>query len=129
MQGAQTSTGRQWRLLPTGRMLPGRRWAPPPQVVVVCILAIIWRTHTWAHYLVLGLALDNLGRLLFGAGPSPLAQAARCGAALLKPSFRPGVPKQFASACATIMSVVATVFMFLSGWASCACWARQRTCS
>ncbi|KAL4449458.1 hypothetical protein ABPG77_007102 [Micractinium sp. CCAP 211/92] len=86
------------------------------QVVVVCILAIIWRTHTWAHYLVLGLALDNLGRLLFGAGPSPLAQAARCGAALLKPSFRPGVPKQFASACATFMSVVATVFMFLSGF-------------
>lgn len=52
---------------------------------------------------MLGLALDGLARVLFGAGPSPLAQLARCAAAPFKPKFRPGVPKQFAAACGTFM--------------------------
>eukprot|EP00887_Chlorella_sp_A99_P002932 scaffold24.g2932.t1 len=86
------------------------------EVVVVCILCIVFRTHAWAHWTTLGLALDNLARFAYGAGPSPLAQLARCGAALLAPSFRPGVPKQFASLCATFMATVATVFMFTQGF-------------
>lgn len=90
------------------------------QVVAVCIVGIVWRTHAWAHWMILGLALDNFGRVVFGAGPSPLAQLARCGAALMKPSFRPGVPKQFAAACGTFMAVVATVLMFTEG--GCAGW-------
>lgn len=78
----------------------------PRQVVIVCVVGIVWRKETWAHYMILGLALDNLARLLFGAGPSPLAQAARCAAACWTPDFRPGVPKQFASACALFMATV-----------------------
>jgi hypothetical protein len=85
-------------------------------VVVICIVGIIWRTHTRAHYMILGLALDNHARLLFGPGPSPLAQLARCGAAFLTPAFRPGVPKQFAAACGTFMATVSAAFMFLSGF-------------
>ncbi|PSC71350.1 C4-dicarboxylate ABC transporter [Micractinium conductrix] len=86
------------------------------QVVVCCILGIVWRTHTWAHYLILGLAVDGVGRVLFGPGPSPIAQVARCGAAFMTPKYRPGVPKQFAAACGTFMATAAAVFMFTSGY-------------
>jgi hypothetical protein len=86
------------------------------QVVTACVIAIIWRKHAWAHYLVLGLLLDNLLRLFWGAGPSPLGQIARCAAVPFQPRFRPGVPKQFAIACGTMMSALATIFLFTSGY-------------
>ena len=86
------------------------------QVAIICIIAIIFRKHVWAHYMVLGLMLENLARLIFGTGPSPLGQISRCIAVFLKPSFRPGIPKQFAVGCGTFMSVVATIFLFTSGF-------------
>lgn len=86
------------------------------QVVVINILAIIWRKHTWTHYMILGLALDNLGRLVFGTGPSPLGQLARCVAVPLKPNFKPGIPKQFAIACGLTMSVISVIFLFVTGF-------------
>jgi hypothetical protein len=92
------------------------------QVVAVCVIGIVWRERLWAHYMILGLALDNLGRLLFGPGPSPLAQVARLAAALLRrwmePKLRPGVPKQFAAGCGLFMATVSTVFLFLAGFDS-----------
>ncbi|KAL4531957.1 hypothetical protein Ndes2437B_g02386 [Nannochloris sp. 'desiccata'] len=88
------------------------------QVVIICILGVIFRTHLWAKYMILGLAVENVLRFTFGSGPSPLAQLARCGAALLKPHFKPGVPKQFAVACGSFMAIVSTIFLFVSGFDS-----------
>ncbi len=88
------------------------------QVVIICILGVIFRTHLWAKYMILGLAVENVLRFLFGSGPSPLAQLARCGAALLKPHFKPGVPKQFAAACGSFMAIVSTIFLFVTGFDS-----------
>ena len=34
----------------------------------------------------------------------------------MTPHFGPGIPKQFATACALFMSAVATLFLFLSGF-------------
>jgi tellurite resistance protein TehA-like permease/glutaredoxin-related protein len=86
------------------------------QVVVICILGVVFRTHLWARYMILGLAVENVLRFFFGAGPSPLAQLARCGAALMKPHFKPGVPKQFAAECGSFMAIVSTIFLFTSGF-------------
>ncbi len=88
------------------------------QVVVICILGVVFRTHLWAKYMILGLAVENVLRFFFGSGPSPLAQFARCGAALLKPHFKPGVPKQFAAICGSFMAIVSTIFLFVSGFDS-----------
>lgn len=86
------------------------------QVVIINVLAIIWRKHVWAHYMILGLALDNLGRFVFGPGPSPLGQIAKSVTVPLQPSFKPGIPKQFATGCGLSMSIVATVFLFVTGF-------------
>jgi len=86
------------------------------QVVIINVLAIIWRKYTWAHYMILGLALDNLGRLVYGTGPSPLGQLARCAAVPLKPTFKPGIPKQFAIACGLTMSIISVIFLFVTGF-------------
>lgn len=86
------------------------------QVVTICIIGIVARKNVWSHYLILGLVMDNLARLFFGTGPSPLGQLARCVAVFLKPSFRPGIPKQFAIFCGTFMSVVAAIFLFTTGF-------------
>lgn len=88
------------------------------QVVIVNILAIVWRKNVWTHYMILGLALDNLGRFMFGPGPSPLGQLAKCLAVPLQPSFKPGIPKQFANGCGLSMSIIATVFLFVTGFDS-----------
>ena len=89
------------------------------QVVVILIVGIIWRERTWTHYMILGLALDNLARFVWGPGPSPLAQIAKIASFLLvAPKFKPGMPKQFANACGLFMSVVATIFLFVTGFDS-----------
>jgi len=88
------------------------------QVVIICILGVIFRENLWAKYMILGLAVENVLRFAFGSGPSPIAQLARCGAALMKPRFKPGVPKQFAAACGSFMAIVSTIFLFTSGFDS-----------
>lgn len=87
-------------------------------VVACCIVLIIWRERSWAKWMALGLTADNLLRFCFGPGPSPLGQLARVPAAFFSPHFGPGLPKQFATACALFMSAVATIFLFLSGFDS-----------
>jgi glutaredoxin 3 len=85
-------------------------------VVACCVVLIAFREHSWAKWLCLGLAADNALRLAFGPGPSPLGQLARLPAAFMTPHFGPGIPKQFAAACALFMSAAATLFLFLSGF-------------
>lgn len=87
-----------------------------PQMVAICIVAIVCRTAAWTKWMVLGLAVDCALRLAFGAGPSPLGQLSRCAVARLRPHYCAGVPKQFAAGCATFMASLATLFFFLDGF-------------
>ena len=61
--------------------------------------------------------LDNLARFIWGPGPSPLAQLAKIASFLVAaPKFKPGMPKQFANGCGLSMAIIATVFLFVTGF-------------
>jgi len=83
-------------------------------VVIVCILGIIFRDETWGQFLVVGLLVDFISRMLIGSYASLLGMLATLLTSPLKPDFRPGPPKQFAGACGTFFSAV-TVGLFFGG--------------
>lgn len=81
---------------------------------IISLITIIWREENWAHYLMLGLFIDCVLRLLFGGGPSPIAQFSRAIFANVEPHFVPGFPKQFAAFCACFFSGTSALFYLLS---------------
>lgn len=84
--------------------------------MIISIIAIIWRNHRWAQFLMLGLFIDSVLRLIYGAGGSVIGQAARLLASPLTPRFVPGMPKQFAAFAAVTLSGLAALFFLLTGF-------------
>lgn len=84
--------------------------------VQVCIMAAIsagFHWEMWARYLAIGLLVDFTIRMVAGSGCSPLGMMATFLTSFMKPDFRPGPPKQFASFCGLFFSTMGTIFYFL----------------
>jgi glutaredoxin 3 len=82
------------------------------QVVVLCVLCIVFRNDDWAHWVVAFLLLDFVTRMLVGSSLSILGMVATVLAAPFEPQFKPGPPKQFAACCGVIFSLIATCCYF-----------------
>lgn len=83
------------------------------QVFVVSGLSAAFHNEVWGRYLAVGLLVDSCLRLLAGSHVSPLGMTATVLTSFMKPDFRPGPPKQFASFCALFFSLGAVVFYFV----------------
>ncbi|KAA8499144.1 S-type anion channel SLAH3 [Porphyridium purpureum] len=81
-------------------------------VVICCVLLIVFREDTWAHYATAALLIDYCIRFARGADASPLGMIAMVVCARMTPKFAPGPPKQFAALCGITFSLLATVFYF-----------------
>ena len=87
------------------------------QIVVVSLVAIVFRRERWAWWLTAWLLLDFVARFSFGASASVLGTCASLATApfettCLKPQWTPGVPKQFAAFCGICFSATATCLYF-----------------
>jgi hypothetical protein len=84
--------------------------------VQVCIISTIsaalhWKV--WARWLAVGLLVDFLLRFMAGAGCSPIGMISTFITSPMKPDFRPGPPKQFASFCGVFFALMGTIFYFV----------------
>jgi glutaredoxin len=67
----------------------------------------------WGQYIAAGLFVDFALRLVAGSVVSPLGMLATVATIIWKPDFRPGPPKQFASFCGVLFSLLGTIFYFV----------------
>eukprot|EP01059_Diplonema_ambulator_P009799 TRINITY_DN1977_c0_g2_i1.p1 TRINITY_DN1977_c0_g2~~TRINITY_DN1977_c0_g2_i1.p1 ORF type:complete len:1009 (+),score=389.62 TRINITY_DN1977_c0_g2_i1:43-3069(+) len=77
------------------------------QMVIICVLCIIFREETWAAWLALAMALDFFIRLWGGAFFSPAGALALVLTSPLKEELRNGPPKQFATFVGLCFSLTA----------------------
>ena len=104
-------------------------WFPPTVNHVVvrlsgricCILAVtsvvfvnVFPAQQWGQWIAAFLLGDFVLRFLSGPSLSLIAQLAVLLTATIPPDLRPGPPKQFASACGLLFSLLATIFYFTS---------------
>jgi glutaredoxin 3 len=82
------------------------------QVVIICVVAIIYRNDEFAAWLAAYLLLDFFSRMLIGSSLSILGMVATVIVAPIEPQFKPGPPKQFAACCGLIFSLIATCLYF-----------------
>lgn len=83
------------------------------QVCIMSALSAGFHWEMWARYLAIGLLVDFTIRMVAGSGCSPLGMIATFLTSFMKPDFRPGPPKQFASFCGVFFSTMGTIFYFL----------------
>eukprot|EP00760_Papus_ankaliazontas_P037456 PhM_4_TR8469/c2_g1_i3/m.47352 len=84
------------------------------EMFVLSVICIIWRTESWAHWVVFGMFVDFIIRFIFG-GPASLAgSVAMLLTCKLDPIIMPGPPKQFAAACGIFFTGMAAALMLLS---------------
>ena len=81
------------------------------QMVVLCVVCIIFRDEEWAAYVALGMALDFFVRLIGGAAFSPAGALAMLLSVPLKEDLRNGPPKQFATMIGFVFSLVGGVLL------------------
>ena len=67
------------------------------QMVIVSVVAIVFREHTWAAWMTLGMAFDFLIRLVGGGGFSPAGAFAMLVTSPLQEKLCAGPQKQFAT--------------------------------
>lgn len=108
--------------------------------LIICILTIVFREQSWAHWLMFALFIDSLVRFVivfynlalflnliayemislqlrffFGGQISPIANISKLAVrSILKPHPVSGLPKQFAALCATFFSGISALFFLLS---------------
>ncbi|KAL7580306.1 hypothetical protein ACA910_004342 [Epithemia clementina (nom. ined.)] len=116
----------------TAKLIPGERskamippfWFPNQvnnwvvrltgaQVFILSVISAAQYYEIWGRYLAVGLLVDFGLRLLAGSSVSPLGMTATVLSSFMKPDFRPGPPKQFASFCGLFFSFGAVLFYFL----------------
>eukprot|EP01061_Rhynchopus_euleeides_P047305 TRINITY_DN9431_c0_g1_i1.p1 TRINITY_DN9431_c0_g1~~TRINITY_DN9431_c0_g1_i1.p1 ORF type:complete len:1048 (+),score=368.96 TRINITY_DN9431_c0_g1_i1:56-3145(+) len=85
------------------------------QMVVICVLCIVWRHQTWAAWVALGMALDFFIRALAGASFSIAGAFAMLVSSPLKEDLRNGPPKQFATFIGFAFSLTGAMFL-LNGY-------------
>jgi tellurite resistance protein TehA-like permease len=83
------------------------------QVFILSVLSASFPHELWARYLAVGLLVDFCIRLVAGSAVSPLGMIATVLCSHLKPNFKPGPPKQFASFCGVFFTSMGTLFYFL----------------
>mmetsp|Transcript_19267 Transcript_19267/g.32174 ORF Transcript_19267/g.32174 Transcript_19267/m.32174 type:complete len:928 (-) Transcript_19267:1082-3865(-) len=81
-------------------------------VCLFCILGIVFRDEVWGRWIVAYLLFDFTTRFLVGGSMSVFSQLANLLTCWMKPDFKPGAPKQFASLCGTMFSLVAVCCLF-----------------
>lgn len=83
------------------------------QVCICSVLSAAFPNETWARYLAPALLIDFVLRFAVGAGASPLGMIATVVTSPLRPQFKPGPPKQFASFCGVFFTLMGTLFYFV----------------
>lgn len=81
-------------------------------VTLLCCISIAYYKGRTGHWTAAFLLLDFFIRLMMGSHFSPLGMLATVITSPLTPNFRPGAPKQFASFCGAVFSLVATCLYF-----------------
>uniref|UniRef100_A0A7S2I7X6 Glutaredoxin domain-containing protein n=1 Tax=Helicotheca tamesis TaxID=374047 RepID=A0A7S2I7X6_9STRA len=82
------------------------------QVCTLSVLAIVFRNKLWGRYLAVALLVDFVTRFVVGSSMSLLGMIATVISSPWKPDFKPGPPKQFASFCGVMFSLVGVTCYF-----------------
>mmetsp|Transcript_24281 Transcript_24281/g.32351 ORF Transcript_24281/g.32351 Transcript_24281/m.32351 type:complete len:987 (+) Transcript_24281:202-3162(+) len=82
------------------------------QVCLISVIAIVFREEIWGQYLAVALLVDFATRFFVGSSLSLLGMIATVLSSPWRPEFKPGPPKQFASACGLMFSLVAVACYF-----------------
>ncbi|KXZ47349.1 hypothetical protein GPECTOR_36g72 [Gonium pectorale] len=86
---------------------------------VICLLVAIYYKETAAHWVMGGLMVECVARLLGGSNAGPLGGLSQLVTAVAdqfgsRPKFVGGAPKQFASFCAVMFGALAFFFFLVS---------------
>jgi glutaredoxin len=83
------------------------------QVFTASVISCIFLNEMWARYLAAAVLVDFCLRFVAGSAASPFGMVATLVTSPFRPQFRPGPPKQFASACGIMFSGLGTLFYFV----------------
>jgi glutaredoxin 3 len=83
------------------------------QVCALSVVSAVFLDDLFAHWIAAGLLVDFCLRTLAGASASPLGMIATLITSPVRPLFKPGPPKQFASVCGIMFSGLGTIFYFV----------------
>lgn len=75
--------------------------------MIICVLCVTFWKRRATKWVILALAADFFGRILFGGSVTPIGMLSTVFTAYKKPTFMAGAPKQFAAFCGFFMSCLA----------------------